>query len=482
MGRLFNALDLSSNDISYCPLPAAMGWDSNSYPITIGYREIGGGQRKGVVTGYTPFDTAAGTPYYNVRNGDQIVWDPTAGNDTTGAGTVGNPYKTRDKAVQVMNANGRPATLICNNNGQIKRTNGGNWTTIPTQDHCYLARGGNVITGGFDDFTWTADTVGPYNWCFRATRTAVQCVYDKTRFDRFGLFVPYRQVSSLAIMSRVPGSWFQDTTEVVVHPFDELTPSTVPTAIMVVVGTAGSGSGMVMNFGSSPVHTFFDGESAGDSWEVRGYAIKQYCSAYGSAPKIMAKRRVSVKYAGQLSTTEANGIGVDNWWGLSWNEDCFVAASGDDNINRHNTLLTKPHMALDLNCRAVDPGYRGITSVGSQNNWTNHDGVVAIDVAGEYEYSRGGNSRHALGSMSLMHGSSLRGDRGDIDIPGSSANPQEVGLAAGDTTSKIWLSEVNLLPNAGGYAIDSSGSNPILLRNMSNLKGRVKGTIGTWVS
>jgi hypothetical protein len=477
IARALSGADFANNDISLCPIPAGLGWDSASYPVVLGYRDLGGGNRKGFVTGYTPFDGTAGTPYYQCRNGNQYYVDPAAGNDSTGAGTLANPYKTRDKAVTINNAISNPApaaTFWVKASAQITRTTGGVWAVVPTGPAAFVAWGGTVITGAFDNYTFAADST--YAWIFRAARTLVAGVYDRFRFDRFGNFNSYIQVASLAACSRIPGSWFQDTSDVVVHPVDEVLPTSA--SILVCVQSTGNNSGMEWTYGSAPQHVFFDRDTVADGWEIRGYRLKIFAGAYGSAPTIMAKRGVSVKYAAFTAADTINGIQSDNWWGIDWNEECYVGKVGYDAYNRHNTLNAKPSFNLNLNCRADEPGASAINSVGSQNGETMHENCIGISVASDLNYARGGTIRNINTTKFLSHGSRIRGDRGDKELGGMGTIEVQT-----QDTAQIWLSECDIQPGTNGFALDGSNAvNAIQLRNMPSMRGRMNGTIGTWTS
>lgn len=485
--RQINSYKQLRNYVSSCPLPAGLGWDYASYPVNIGYRDLGNGVRKGVVTGYTPFDTTVGTPYYQCRNGTQIYINFSTGNDTTGDGSLGNPYKTPDKAITQANAAGNPATLWYDGGSRWGRVGAGSTRSVTaTVPIANIARNGTVIMGTFANYTYVAD--GTYAWCYRISggRSSVAGVYDKTQFDRFGNFKMLTQVASAAICSRVPGSWFMDSgaspASPLIHMFDESAP--VDATCMVLVAES-AGQMLDRTFGAAPQHVFYDTDTVGDGWEIWGSRIKVFGSAYGASAKIAAFRRVASKYCGYYLADNMNAIGFDNWWGLAWLEECYVGHAAFDSYNFHNTLATKPTSVMTLNCKADDSGWVlgstvGAYGIGSQNHYTFHEDLITgIDVAGDFNFARGGSVRNIGTSKVLMHGSRVRGDRGDLEA-GGTAFPQEIGTVAA-TSAQIFLSEVQLEPTAGGFAIyNGSGSGNISLRNMPDFRGRVFGTLGTW--
>lgn len=485
-GRPIAAYDQLLADVSSCPIPAGLGWDSNLYPVTIGYRDLGNGMRKGVVSGYTPFDTTVGTPYYQCRNGNQYYTDFGTGNDTTGDGSLGNPYKTRDKAINVANAAGQPCTVWFNAATRMGRVGAGStWTVAATVPVAYVMRNGTGVIGTFASYTYVAD--GTYSWAYRISggRSSVASIYDRTQFDRFGNFKPLVQVASAAAMSRIPGSWFMDTgsspQSPVIHMYDESAPSDT-NCLVLVAETAGQM--LDKTFGTSPQHVFFDTDTVSDGWEVWGSRIKFFGSAYGASAKIAALRRVASRYCGYYNSDNMNAIGFDNWWGLGWMEDCYVGHAAFDSYNFHNTLGTKPCNILTLNCKADDSGWVlgnavGAYNIGSQNHHTSHDdGIAGIDVAGDYSFARGGSIRNIGTSKVLFHGTRTRGDRGDTEA-GGTAFPTEIGLPSG--TPSIWLSECEIEPTGGGFSLNNT-TGTLLTRNMPYTKGRISGTIGSWTS
>lgn len=461
--RLISATDLLTSDISTCPLPSGLGWDSANYPVIPSIYDIGNNQRKGS-SGYSIFSS---TTYSNCRNGTQIYYS-TTGNDSTGVGSSGNPYRTPSKCVQVANAGGAPATVLAKAGEFQRTTTGAISATLPTVPIAFVASGGIVTTGAYDKgYTWAAD--GTYAWVYSTARSSAYAVYDPSRRDRFGNFVMLVKVSSLAICSRIPGSWYTDNTSVWVHSYDESQPTDTTVRVYVTVAMG------AFAFGSAPKDIFFDRETATDGWDLQGACLSFTATAYDSVDRLIGMRGVSAKYGPNGGTgVFLNNFSVENWRGLAWIEECYSARAASDSFNFHNTLNTQQLYAAVINCKAVDCGVFG---TGSNNHLTAHENVKGISVGNDFDFAQGGTLRNINTSKWLSHGDRIRNDRGDGNV-GGTLQPTEVQC---DNTAEIWLSECLVEAANGGYAFNNSGAG-LHLRNMARYKGKTLGTIDTWTS
>ncbi|MFG1306751.1 hypothetical protein V5F34_21735 [Xanthobacter autotrophicus] len=462
------AVSDSLRDSSLCLVPAGLGWDASSYPISlVSYRDMGG-VRVGSISGYSPWASAE---YLSCRGGTQIYVSAT-GSDSSGAGTIGSPYLTVNKAIQIANAAGQPATIWLSAGAYFRNASGGyinapGSTTLPTVPFCLMAYGGIVQYGCIDNYTFVADTT--YTNTHKIARSSAGAVYNPSLRDSFGNAVMYTKAVSAAACNARPGSWYTDGTSVYVNSFDG---SAVTNATASVYLTSDT---FAINWGSAPQHFFMDVADDGSSWDLLGSRVKIIASAYGASPKIIAMRRVSTRYASSVSADAWNGFGFDNWWGLIWLESCYAGRASADCINFHNTLNAQPLYAVTLNCQGVDAGVFGS---GSNNGLTLHENVIGIDVAGRYRYNQGGTLRNINTSKMLAHGSTFSDDRGDLYISGGLVPPTEVGTL---NTAQIWLSECTLSPGSDtAYAINIGSGGAVFLRNMPTVRGRVSGSIGTW--
>lgn len=457
-----------------CEVPEGLGWDHDNYPIErVGYRELGGGQRKGVVEGYTPFSTEAGTPYHDIRNGREIYVDGLTGSDSSGTGTLSNPYKFQDKAIREANAGGQPTTIWYKARYGITRGNGGQVPTAPTVPICHLLYGGTHNIGNFDTIIYTA--AADFPGCYQMTGVNTSGLYDRNRFDEFGLFKEYAQLPSGAACQRTAGSLWYDVAgnRTVFNTFDGAPPTDSSVLRTIDFG----GAVMFDKSYAYPVHTFWDTETEGDRWEIWGNRLALRANAYASTPQIGAIRRVNVKYASFRNSDARNGIACNNWNGLFWVEDCYVGGAGYDSLNGHNTLNTEACSFLSLNCKADKCGVVGPADVASQNHWAIHENIVGMDIAGDYDYARGGTLRLGA-SRALFAGTRARRDRGDLNVIQTTGNPgTEVFVGTGGIA---YLFGCDLQPMAGGSAILCRDVGGVRLRAMPALRGRVIGLPTEW--
>ncbi len=451
-------------------LPSALGWGTGLYPITkVGYCDLGAGTRQGYAAGYSPWTSAE---YLACRAGTQVYISAT-GSDSSGAGTIGSPYLTANKAIQVANAAGQPATIWFAA-GTYTRSAGGGFinapgaTTLPTVPLCLMAYNGIVKFGCNDTYTWVADAT--YTNTYKITRSSAGSVYNPFLRDRFGNAVMYTKAASAAACNARPGSWYTDNVTVYVNPFDGAAVTDATASVYLTSDT------FAINWGSAPQHFFVDSNDEASAWDIMGSRVKMFGTAYAASPKILAMRRVSARYASSTSSDYWNGFGFDNWWGLIWLEGCYAGRASADCFNFHNTLGTQPLYVVTLNCRGVDTGVFG---AGSNNGLTLHENVIGIDVAGRYEFNQGGTLRNINTSKCLAHGSTFMSDRGDLYLSGGTVPPTEVGTL---NTAQIWLSECVVSPSGPtSYGINVGTGGAVYVRNMPTLGGRIFGSVSTWL-
>ena len=76
-----------------------------------------------------------------------------SGNDSTGTGAFATPWRSIGKAVAAANASGQPAQIKVAAGSYPRANNFTNGNTVhPTVDIAFIAYGGRVMVGTFDDF------------------------------------------------------------------------------------------------------------------------------------------------------------------------------------------------------------------------------------------------------------------------------------------------------------------------------------------
>ena len=216
-----------------------------------------------------------------------------------------------------------------------------------------------------DNLTWSLD--GTYTNCYKAARTSVLRVLDVTRTDSLGNFAELTNVASATLCNTTPDSWVQVGSEVFVRRLDGLAPTNSTTWAHVSIGGVVSGSG-----GSD---IYVEGLRF-----VGGKNILQQCPT-----KYACFVDCDFLFQGGASNVR-DAIQI-----LDYNQVVFVrckaAKSAKDGFNAHQQSGKIPQV-LTIDCLGFD---NGCSVQVSNNGFTTHDGVLAIDINGQYYNNQGGN-------------------------------------------------------------------------------------------
>jgi len=423
---------LSNNASSTVTIPSALNWPSK-YGSQVSLKWQPAGKYKGDIN-YDPFTSAECLACLNNK-----IYIAATGNDTTGVGSIANPYLTPTKAITVGNATSAPYSIYMLA-GDYKRTVGGATNNIyPTQDCAIVFYGGKVTAGAFDDYTWSQNTttfpalIGNSNlWAI--ARTNLGRIYS-VKYCDFGTGLPreYVAVGSVALCNSQPGTLYTDGTNVYLHPINAEAPTNTNTRVCLNVFTLGMPSIV------TPFNFFMFGVTGGDYMESWGGIYAGY-STLPTVDKVFAVRDVVSMSA---NTTAHRNFATDAWRGLTYFKDCSSAYSTTDSFNFHNSLSSVGCYTLTINCSSL------VSGVGSQvscNGLTLHEDVVSIDVAGEYDLAQGGVVRNINTTKQLLAGTKIKRDRGDI-AQGGAVVPTCV---MADDSAQIWMDHVILEPTLSG--------------------------------
>lgn len=448
-----------------CEVPSGLGMPSR-YPLAPGYTDYGGGVRVASM-GWSPFDQAS---YSACRNGTQ-VYVSAAGNDSTGDGSSGNPYLSLDKAQQIVNAAGVPATIVCVVAAaeEHRRLAGGQTAVKPTAPTAYVARNGIWRGGVYDAFTWSQNTstfpdlTGNANvWAI--ARSAFQGVWHPGLLDERGRLVRYRPVASVAAVNRIPGSVYSNGTNVYLSTFDGAQP-TDATARVVLNVAAVSWSSF-----NTQTSVYFDGETSADGFAFDGYCQIAAGALFDASLVTVAMRNVS------FGRGNSNSFGFDSINGLVWLERCSGISSSIDVFNFHN-VQGADMVSVLLNCEGSGAGLQ----VASQSNniVTAHENCRLISAGGRYTDASGGTIRNINTSKTLSVADYLQGDKGDL-FQGGTLLPCEMRT---DNTAKIWGLDPIIVPlRENHYGIYATSGSQVLLRGSNFVRGLSggAGAIGAW--
>lgn len=306
------------------------------------------------------------------KTGTIIYCDPTSGNDTTGDGTSGNPYKTLSKCITVANAGGDASYQIY---VKAKRVNRGSATTNITITNKTIAILPDPATSGITPLIFSNhnsglawSSLGSGTW--RATRSSVYSVYDLRHTDVFGVPIPFEYKSSLAEVQATTKSWWEDGTFVYVHTIDDFT----PTDTNIVVNVTGSMFDPTLMGSTLLVQdSIFIGSRSSQDNRPRGDATGATQSTF------VAK---NCKFIGEgyrlLSADVSNSLSILDITN-AYLIDCIAAYGGEDGFNYHYSTPNRGTcLAVEIDCKSYRNGHHSTTK--TSNSTTGHDGVNILRI------------------------------------------------------------------------------------------------------
>lgn len=302
------------------------------------------------------------------------------GNDTTGNGATGTPYKTIAKAMAVAIA---AVDTVIQITAQMSGAD-----SVFARDEFIGDLSASTISGKRiaivpDDarFKILATTeqralswslAAGQSFTYQATRSQVIGVIDVGYIDSFGIPVMFTRVGSIAAVESTAGSWFQSGSTIYVHTLYGTVPVEDHQCVLVNVHSAdvtlASASEIFLRncfvIGSSGVGIF-----------------AQNATNDFTANKIVAWN-CAIAYANVLpgSATASNGFGVD---GLKVSQlyYCASAYNSADGFNFHYTRADptpgaiRSYYALCFGCVSYDNGIGNSVASGINNAFTAHEGV-----------------------------------------------------------------------------------------------------------
>lgn len=430
------ARSLVSGAGDFTGLPAmvtAIGWDEATWPVSISVDTRDPGFPKG----------DAGLSLRQCLDINHPGWTSWAtlwvdlGAGSNGTGTEGSPFNQLFSAVAAATAGGNSGYIIRVKGSAtaVPRTrnfsNGG--ATKPTCHLVWVFYGGNSTIGSHGPLTWAAD--GTYAWCSTVARSSGACVVDLLNKTPQGTYVELRKVTSAAICSRTPNSWWTDNTNILVNRGDGEAATDTNTRAYLAVANA-------LLDGNTQYTWAMLTETTADGWAIEGGGVGAapggpfsvlYSGNTGSRTVVIGGENGSVRYGGSLTGAVGN-ITINGVNGIVRFENVDWSDGATDLLNVHSSLVAGAKVyVLTTNCSGklsgLKPGYV------SNNPWTIHENAYAISVCEAYGDARG-VSMHAVGSsQSLIVAPTLGPSLGDI-VNGGTIPPTEVRL---DGTGKMYL-------------------------------------------
>lgn len=371
----------------------------------------------------------------------------TSGNDTTGTGTIGAPYRGIRKALAVASALPDASINIFVAAGIYDRRY--NWDqTACDKNVNVIATGGQAVSScRYEALSWSLNASGTY----QATRSAVSKVWDEAFPDSDGIAQPLALQASLANCQAIPGSWYQSGGIVYVHTNDGRSPDA---SLLVLSSTIGP----TFNFNKAWYYEgfVFEGGATG-AFQANGNAI-------GASAQLVQNNCVfRYAYAG---LNGAAIVGVP----LVISNNCSAYANDGDGFNYHQNLTTLINVkAIEIDCL----GYRNgnADGVNNDNGSTSHENSRVMRVNGGYRKNIGPNIADINTSQAWNLGCSA-----DSSLSSSPNGTSNSGfLTANSVTS--WLDGCNA--EGSYYAAVAVDSSSIKVRS-STLDGQQSGSISSY--
>lgn len=433
-------------------LPAGLGWDGATYPITPTLSDTPGAGVVGSV-GVTPEALFDAKSTARTAPGATFYVSPTGVNTNTGTSS-GAAFRSLYKAIEAANAARVPSRIVIAA-GIYERSNSFYFTSVaPTVDVALVATGGRVVTGTFDLFT--ASTRDATNTrCFTVAVANCDRVLDTGVANELGNHREMVNVADAAACNATPNSWSLVSGTLYIHRGDEAAITTTNTRVY---------RNQPQNFMvQTAINLYMGGDGTGSGFDLEGSPgtgvalLTMGAGAATAAKKVAVLANSTFKYGGGVIGTATVGLAVSGWNGLVVAFNCQADANATDGFNGHDPYTVPSPLLLTVNCSAVDNG-RGASQ--SCNGWTIHEDMVAVDVGGLYRRNRGGTVRDINASRAYLFGTTVADDLGDVRM-GGSIPPTAIRA---DDTATIWCDRVKVVMPRGQMAYTTGTSTATIHR------------------
>lgn len=417
-------------------IPDGLGWDKVNFPIEITVVESYGLAPQYGDVGFTPEQlfslksTALTSPF--------ATFYVTTGGSDSNDGSVGSPVKSIGKAQALANATGQPCKVIVTT-GTYARTNNPRFnsgtTVVPAVDTAFVATGGRVTTGTFDNYA-APSLDGTYTNCYKLTALgACDRIVNRLEFDEWGDLVALRNVATPDLCNTTPNSWAIVGSDVYVNRADRLAVTNA--------NTRAYRSASATYAMAAQVNVFFGGADGESGWDLEGSNANGVVDFLVTSPSTTVGCSVfsNTRFvqSGGLVNTTSRSISCNGFNGLIALFNCHGSGAQTDAFNVHNNYSATKPMFLLVNCSSYNTGRPGNQSC---NAFTLHEDCIGIDVCGNFQNAHGGTVRNINTSRCLLAGTFVKNDRGDA-VLGGGGSYQPAAVVVNDT-AQIWADSVKI--------------------------------------
>jgi hypothetical protein len=378
------------------------------------------------------------------KGGTKIFTDD-SGNDTSGDGSSTNPYKTLTKAIQIATAGAASKYEILVANAYLNRDENIFNQTITNKTIAVISTNLNgTVTSSNNSYVWTLDGTGTY----KATRSSVNNSIDFLNVDVYGLPVPLKQVSSLALCQAEKATWYTDGVTVWVHRLDEIIPTQLNTGLN--IGVTGIdpilGSGGIVYF----ENFIFCGWQNGNSLRVQGN---------GTATAVGEVCVNSCFFVGKKALL-SNGDGYRTFNVKdTYIFNCISAYSQRDGFNySYDGITTRAERekctVIEFKCTGYELGLVESGS-GSNNVSSAHNGIKILRIGTIGFRNQGATIHDVTGCTSVLYDCNLRTPfSGGIEATGTSFFFSSDGDGTG--LGKAFLNNCTATNNTSALTVSST--------------------------
>ena len=438
-------------------IPAGFLWNFAKYPMSI----VGNGAG-GFLCDFVP------EVYHQPALSGTTYFVSTVGSDSnSGLTSYANALASIGHAITLGNAGGVPYCVVVKA-GLYYRTQGF-FGLIPTQACAFLADGGRVVTGTFDNLTWAlvAGTTATYS----SSRSNANRMFDILNNDSFGNYNEMTNVSLSAVPTAdlAAGSWGTYNNIVYARRSDAAAITSSNTRLMIGNVSILDFTGFFSGLTGVTQNCFIGGTTATSGFDFQGGGAGGIVFTNNATANVMG-RNGTTKYAGGiLSYSGCKGIRSDNLNGLTawvnWESSC----NADDGFNGHNSnyaVTGYTPQFLTINCRANNNGRGNSTS---NNGITAHETCLFIDINGSYDSNYGGNSAFIDNTQAWHIGTSCQRSLGDT-ARGGTVPPIEFEA---QNACRMWLCDTTGFsnPTSGAFAIQTAGTAHVSKHNHTSIIG-----------